>query len=105
TNLYTWSLILNIVVTIGMIMLGVLMPWIAKRQRQKGLAFGRPTWYLATALLLVGGVAIFSYGIYQEIVPASFGIWRIVITILVDIAVAWWSLKVTANGRHQVIAE
>lgn len=105
TRLYTWSLILNILVTLGMVLLGVLMPWIAKRQRQHGLAFGRPMWYLATVILVVGGVAIFSYGIYQEIVPASFGIWRIVITVLVDIAVAWWGLKVTANGRKQIIAE
>ncbi|ERL66088.1 APC family permease [Schleiferilactobacillus shenzhenensis] len=101
--LWTRSLVLYIVVTLGMVVLGFLMPWIAKRQRERdGLAFGAAFWYTVTGLLMVGGVYVFTIGIYNEIVPASFGVWRVVITVLVDLGVVALVWLGTRNGRRQV---
>lgn len=97
---------LNIVVPIGMVALGVLMPWIAKRQRQadNGLAFSRNTWLVLTTLSLVGLVVAATYGMHVNLLDHLTPVIQWPLIIIVDLAIAGVVLKVTANGRHQRVA-
>ena len=97
---------LNIVVPIGMVALGVLMPWIAKRQRQadNGLAFSRNTWLVLTTLSLVGLVVAATYGMHVNLLDHLTPVIQWPLIVIVDLAIAGVVLKVTANGRHQRVA-
>jgi hypothetical protein len=103
---FALMLVLNIVVPIGMVALGVLMPWIAKRQRNavSGLAFSRNTWLVFTALSLVGLIAAATYGMHVNLLNHLTPVIQWAIIIAVDLAIAAVVIKVTANGRHQLLA-
>lgn len=96
---FALMLTLNIVVPIGMVVLGVMMPWIAKRQAQ-GNAFGRGSWWLFTGILLIGLVSLASYGIATNLLAHAAGALRVVTIGIVDLILIGVILKFTANGRH-----
>ncbi|MFD1483800.1 APC family permease [Lacticaseibacillus baoqingensis] len=96
---FALMLTLNIVVPIGMVVLGVMMPWIAKRQA-KGNAFGRGSWWLFTGILLIVLVSLASYGIATNLLAHAAGALRVVTIGIVDLLLIGVILKFTANGRH-----
>ena len=89
-----------------MVALGVLMPWIAKRQRNtvSGLAFSRNTWLVFTALSLVGLIATATYGMHVNLLNRLTPILQWAIIVVVDLVIAAVVIKVTSNGRHQLLA-
>jgi amino acid transporter len=103
TSKWNLEMILNLGVTAGMIVLGFLMPWIAKRQREasNGLAFGRGAWYVMTAIAIVGLLIPTSRGLYNAILPASMGMGRWIVIVIVDVIIAAILWGMTRDGRTQ----
>ncbi|WP_461213924.1 APC family permease [Lacticaseibacillus sp. GG6-2] len=96
---FALMLTLNIVVPIGMVLLGFMMPWIAKRQAN-GNAFGRGTWWLFTAIVAIVLVYLISDGINTSLlVHQSTGL-RYGTTVVVDLILLGLILKMTKNGRN-----
>ncbi|MCI1985562.1 MAG: amino acid permease [Lactobacillus sp.] len=96
---FVLMLTLNIVVPIGMVILGFVMPWIAKRQSQ-GNAFGQSSWWAFTALLIVGLLGLASYGIATSLLAHATAALRYGTIIVVDLILLAVILQFTANGRH-----
>lgn len=105
TEKWTMEIIMNLGVTAGMIILGFLMPWIAKRQNTAadGIAFGKGAWYVFTAVAELGLLIPTTYGLATSIVPASLGVGQYVIIAVIDVIIAAVVWYMTRNGRHQVI--
>jgi hypothetical protein len=101
---FALMLVLNIVVPIGMVALGVLMPWIAQRQRKarNGLAFGRTTWLGFTVIILLGLVSAATYGMHVNLLNHLNPILQWSIIFVVDLVIIGVVAKVTANGRRQI---
>ena len=104
TETFALMLVLNIVVPIGMVALGVLMPWIAQRQRKarNGLAFGRTTWLGFTVIILLGLVSAATYGMHVNLLNHLNPILQWSIIFVVDLVIIGVVAKVTANGRRQI---
>lgn len=104
TGKWTMEMVLNIGVTFGMIVLGFLMPWVAKRQAtaRGGIAFGKGTWYALTGVMLVALIGLTSWGLIESLLPASMGFLRWLVVLAVDavIFVVIWGM--TKDGRTQV---
>lgn len=107
TQKWTTEIIMNVVVTAFMIILGFLMPWIASRQQKNtsGLAFNRPTWYFFTAVSEIFVLVLVTWGMHDSIVPASLGVGRWIIIVIVDAIIAALIWGATRNGRRQVVEE
>ncbi|WP_155287779.1 APC family permease [Lacticaseibacillus zhaodongensis] len=107
TTKWTMEIFMNIGVTAMMIILGFLMPWIASRQRESsnGLAFNKPTWYFFTAITEVFLLVLVTWGLHNSIVPASMGVGRWIIIIVVDTIIAAIVWGATRNGRQQILEE
>ncbi|KRM56170.1 APC family permease [Lacticaseibacillus sharpeae] len=103
TTKWTMEIIMNLVVTAGMIVLGFLMPWIARRQRANanGLAFGRTAWYGMTGIAIVLLVAFTTKGLSQSILPESMGVGRWIVIVVVDCIIAAILWGMTRDGRTQ----
>jgi hypothetical protein len=103
TTKWTMEIIMNLGVTAAMVVLGFLMPWIARRQREatNGLAFGKSTWYFFTAITIIGLIAVVSDGLQRSILPASMGIGRWIVIVIVDLIIAAIIWGVTREGRTQ----
>ncbi len=101
---FALMLVLNIVVPIGMVALGVLMPWIAQRQRKarNGLAFGRTTWLGFTVIILLGLVSAATYGMHVNLLNHLNQSCKWSIIFVVDLVIIGVVAKVTANGRRQI---
>ncbi len=96
---FALMLTLNIVVPIGMVLLGFVMPWIAKRQTN-GNAFGKGTWWLFTAVVAIVLLYLVSDGINTSLlVHQSVGL-RYGTTVVVDLILVALILKMTHNGRN-----
>ncbi|WP_179394643.1 APC family permease [Lacticaseibacillus absianus] len=102
-NTFALMLTLNIIVPIGMVVLGFMMPWIAKRQRQHGNAFGRGTWWTFTIVLGAGLIALISYGMYTNLLKdlINSGL-KIALIVVVDLILAAGIVLFTKNGRHGI---
>lgn len=101
---FALMLTLNIVVPIGMVILGFMMPWIARRQLANGNAFGSGTWQLLTVVLAVAGLSAVTYGLATNLLTSlNPGLkWGLIIVIdLLVLALIW---RLTANGRHGVVS-
>lgn len=99
---FALMLALNIIVPIGMVVLGFMMPWIAKRQ-VAGNAFGPTTWWLFTAVMGGGLAAAASYGLAVRLLTSLAIGWRVAIIAVIDAAIIAVTLRVTANGRHGTV--
>jgi len=100
SDTFTLMFAMNIIVPIVMVLLGVSMPWIAKRQQNHaGRAFSQSTWVGFTAIMIVALVAAASYGMMNNLFKSlSFGL-ALPITIVVDLVLIYVSLRATKNGR------
>ncbi|WP_390406202.1 APC family permease [Lacticaseibacillus jixiensis] len=96
---FALMLTLNIVVPIGMVVLGFMMPWIAKRQAS-GNAFGRSSWWVFTAVLIVALVFLASKGILLSLLPHAAAALRYGSVVVVDVALVALILYMTRNGRN-----
>ncbi|MCI1283720.1 MAG: amino acid permease [Lacticaseibacillus songhuajiangensis] len=107
TTKWTMELIMSIVVTIAMVVLGFMMPWIAARQTKaaNGIAFGRGTWYVFTAIVEILLLLAVTYGMINSILPVGMGIGRWIIVVIVDIIIAAVVWGMTRNGRNQVATD
>ncbi|WDF83181.1 amino acid permease [Lacticaseibacillus pabuli] len=103
TSKWTMEIVMNVGVTVAMIFLGFLMPWIANRQHQagNGRAFGKASWYVFTTIAEVGMIAVTTYGMIHSLLPASYGIGRWIIVVIIDIVIAAIIWGMTRNGRQQ----
>lgn len=86
TELYTRELVMNIAATFGLAAIGVVMPWIAKKQQHRLAHFTRQEnvrrFGSLIAIILVASILM-----YLFIIPASWGANRTVTIVIVDLIV------------------
>nr|WP_203637075.1 amino acid permease [Lacticaseibacillus mingshuiensis] len=100
---FAMMLTLNIVVPIGMVVLGFMMPWIAKRQANgNGLAFGKTAWWVFTLVMGIGLIGLVSYGMSTSIVAHAAPWLKWGSIIVVDLILLGLTNLFTRNGRHGI---
>lgn len=95
---------LNFAVPAGMIILGFMMPWLAKRQQTNGVAFGPRAWQVITVLLAIGLMAATTYGINFRLFPHIVGGEKVLLIVLADAVMLGLTLLVTRHGRKGITA-
>lgn len=103
---FTKMLSLNIIVPIGMVLLGFSLPWVAKRQQQNnGRAFSRGSWLVMTALLIISLLGLSSYGMATNLFSHwAMGV-KVPVIIVVDAILLYICMRATHNGRTGQTAE
>lgn len=102
-DIFALELTLNILVPIGMIVLGFMMPWIAKRQNQQnGNAFSPSTWLGLTVVITVLLLGLVSYGMATNLLVHAAPLLKWGAIIVVDGALLFVTLSATRNGRRGI---
>ncbi|WP_203624098.1 MULTISPECIES: APC family permease [unclassified Lacticaseibacillus] len=101
---FATMLTLNFAVPAGMIILGFMMPWLAKRQQARGAAFSVRGWQIITVLLAIGAVAAVSYGIDVRLFASLAALPKLALVIVFDLLAVGLVLLITRNGRKGVSA-
>ncbi|WP_125703623.1 APC family permease [Lacticaseibacillus daqingensis] len=99
---FTLMLILNLAVPTGMIILGFMMPWLAKRQQNHGMAFSPRGWQVITAALMLAAVIATTYGVDVRLLAHVGAGLRWSVVVLADLAVLAFVIRLTRNGRHGI---
>ena len=103
-NTFVLMLTLNIAVPIGMILLGFMMPWIAKRQADGLNAFGRTAWWIMTVIVAVVLIYLATDGINTSLLAHQSLALRYGVTGIVDVILFGVIMDMTKNGRRGTVA-
>lgn len=101
---FALMLTLNIVVPIGMVILGFMMPWIARRQLANGNAFSQGVWRVFTVILAVAGVVAVTYGLAVNLLASLSAGPKWGLILVIDLLVLTLIWRLTANGRHGIVS-